>query len=141
MKIYEAKNSLLIFTQFVDESLSIRLLNHIHQGVKVFLFTTDSLENYENNPTWVEAKKYGLFYWNEVPFSEELPESEKAFLDGTVSDRSLYEHISKKTSFNCQQYEIEHVNYSAEELDRMGLARMEWKIPRYQQLKLFESPR
>lgn len=31
--------------------------------------------------------------------------------------------------------------YSAEELDRMGLARMEWKIPRYQQLKLFESPR
>jgi len=31
--------------------------------------------------------------------------------------------------------------YSAEELDRMGLVRMEWKIPRYQQLKLFESPR
>jgi len=31
--------------------------------------------------------------------------------------------------------------YSAEELDRVGLARMEWKIPRYQQLKLFESPR
>ncbi len=31
--------------------------------------------------------------------------------------------------------------YSAEELDRKGLARMEWKIPRYQQLKLFESPR
>lgn len=30
--------------------------------------------------------------------------------------------------------------YSAEELDRMGLARMEWKIPRSQQLKLFESP-
>jgi group II intron reverse transcriptase/maturase len=30
--------------------------------------------------------------------------------------------------------------YSAEELDRMGLARMEWKIPRYYQLKLFESP-
>lgn len=30
--------------------------------------------------------------------------------------------------------------YSAEELDRMGLARMEWKIPRGQQLKLFESP-
>lgn len=29
---------------------------------------------------------------------------------------------------------------SAEELDRMGLARMEWKIPRSQQLKLFESP-
>lgn len=110
MKIYEAKNSLLIFTQIVDESLSIRLLNHIYQGVKVFLFTTDSLENYENNPTWVEAKKYGLFYWTEVPFSEGLPESEKAFLDGTVSDRSLYEHICKKTSFNRQQYEIEHVN-------------------------------
>lgn len=30
--------------------------------------------------------------------------------------------------------------HSAEELDRMGLKRMEWKIPRYQQLKLFESP-
>lgn len=30
--------------------------------------------------------------------------------------------------------------YSAEELDRMGLVRMEWKIPRYRQLKLFESP-
>jgi len=30
--------------------------------------------------------------------------------------------------------------YSAEELDRMGLVRMVWKIPRYHQLKLFESP-
>ncbi len=30
--------------------------------------------------------------------------------------------------------------YSSEELDRMGLARMERKIPRYQQIKLFESP-
>ena len=30
--------------------------------------------------------------------------------------------------------------YSAEELDLMGLAHMEWKIPRYRQLKLFESP-
>jgi hypothetical protein len=30
--------------------------------------------------------------------------------------------------------------YTVEELDRMGLARMEWKIPRCQQLKLFESP-
>lgn len=30
--------------------------------------------------------------------------------------------------------------YSAEELDRMGLARMERRIPRSQQLKLFESP-
>jgi RNA-directed DNA polymerase len=30
--------------------------------------------------------------------------------------------------------------YSAEELDRIGLARMELKIPRYRQLKLFESP-
>jgi len=30
--------------------------------------------------------------------------------------------------------------HSAEELDRMGLARMEWKIPRHKQLKLFESP-
>lgn len=30
--------------------------------------------------------------------------------------------------------------YSAEELDRMGLARMEGKIPRFHQLKLFESP-
>ncbi|CAA7599579.1 Reverse transcriptase (RT) catalytic domain protein [Acididesulfobacillus acetoxydans] len=31
--------------------------------------------------------------------------------------------------------------HSAEELDQMGLARMEWRIPRHQQLKLFESPR
>jgi len=30
--------------------------------------------------------------------------------------------------------------HSAEELNRMGLARMEWKIPRYRQPKLFESP-
>lgn len=30
--------------------------------------------------------------------------------------------------------------HSAEELDRMGLTRMEWKIPRFRQLKLFESP-
>jgi len=30
--------------------------------------------------------------------------------------------------------------HSAEELDQMGLERMEWRIPRYQQLKLFESP-
>ncbi len=110
MDFSAAKNSIFIFTQTVDGFLSTRLLGDIHRGIKVFLFTTDSLENYEHNHAWLEAKKYGLFYWEEIHFNSQLPTSEVAFLDGIVTDTALYVYICGNSQFNREQYEAEHEN-------------------------------
>ncbi len=120
MDFYAAKNSIFIFTQTVDGFLSTCLLGYIHRGVKVFLFTTDSLETYEHNHAWLEAKKYGLFYWEEIPFSNELPAGERAFLDGVVTDTALYEYICKNSQFNREQYEAEHENVDAHTIVSAG---------------------
>jgi len=112
-EINEAKYSILIFKQTVDNSMSDRLLNYIYQGYKVFLFTIDSLEQYEGNPAWIKAKKFGLFYWEEVPFNTRLPADEKMILDGVVTEPSLYKYICENSQFNHQQYEAEHENTDA----------------------------
>ncbi|OYD07279.1 hypothetical protein [Paludifilum halophilum] len=87
------KHSLLLFAPDVDVKLSEEIIHWIYQGVKVYLFTMDSLETQEENDHWKQFRDQGIFRWREVPFHIDFADRFKQFVDGNVTPPVLY-HIS-----------------------------------------------
>jgi len=104
----QPKHSFVLFTHRVDHKMFNRLLDYNKQGIKVYLFTTDSLEHYETDAVLEEARKYGFLYWHEIPIHEALPKNKVEFVDGQITNPQLYDYLCQKSSFNHEQYSIEH---------------------------------
>jgi DNA helicase-2/ATP-dependent DNA helicase PcrA len=69
----------------------------------------DSLENYETNPDWIQARNYGLLEWHEIRFDLIFSGKSICFYDGIISDNQLYEYLKEQCpDFNHQQYEVIH---------------------------------
>jgi len=107
--VKQPKHSIVLFTHQANGNLSQRLLEYIEHGIKVYLFTTDSLKAYETD-AWEKAREYELFYsWDKIPTHEDLPENNVQLVDGVVLDQQLYDYLCQKSSFNQEQYSLEHV--------------------------------
>ncbi|MFX0558845.1 hypothetical protein TEPIDINF_000214 [Tepidibacillus infernus] len=64
-------HSIFLFVSEIDEDRIHHIFQYIKQGIKIYLFTFVSLENYESNEKWKYLRKKGLFGWRKVPYHSE----------------------------------------------------------------------
>ena len=111
MEENQAKYSILIYTPEIDDLFADRISDYLKGGIKVYLFSTDSFENYDRNALWIKFREYGLLYWEELLYHKNLPDNEVIIVDGAISGQALYEYICNNSNFNYEQYVIEHERY------------------------------
>jgi Superfamily I DNA and RNA helicases len=101
--------SVLLFYDELPKQLNQLVKYRLHNGIRVYLFTMDSLENYETNPDWIQAREYGFLEWHEIRFEPIFSDKSICFYDGIISDDQLYGYLKKQCpDFNYQQYEVIH---------------------------------
>ncbi len=106
--------SVMIYTSEITETMLEQVENWVRSGIKVFLFTTDILEEYEKKRIWQKGRKQQFFYWFEVRYRAEYDNQTVYFVDGKITDRKLFNDLCQDSSelgfhsFNAEQFQVEH---------------------------------
>ncbi|RAL21420.1 UvrD-helicase domain-containing protein [Thermoflavimicrobium daqui] len=106
--------SVIIYTTEINKKMIEQIEQWIQSGIKVLLFTTDILEEYEEKTLWQKWRKQQFYYWFEIPFRAEYDNRTVYFIDGQITDLGLFEYLCKHSqqqgfySFNSEQYRVEH---------------------------------
>lgn len=99
--------SLLVFNDEITEETSPFLESQLKQGIKVFFFTYDPLDELLENKFLKDAKKNHSLYLYETIFHEDL-QHDFSFYNNEIPQETL-EVLAKQTpEFNEQQYVVEH---------------------------------
>jgi DNA helicase-2/ATP-dependent DNA helicase PcrA len=105
------KHSLILFYPEIPEYLDHVVFLYIRKGIKIYLFTMDSLENYETKSHWQYAYKKGLLHWYEIRFDERFADEDSFIEDGRTINQELFDYLCEQASdFNREQYEVEHLS-------------------------------
>lgn len=104
----EPRYSLVMFCPDIEEEIFKEIESYLLNGIKVVLFTIDSLESFEERPLWQKALKERFLEAYEVPYREEWAKTPARFYDGKIKNLELWRYLCDNSSFNEEQYMIEH---------------------------------
>ncbi|WP_168188604.1 UvrD-helicase domain-containing protein [Thermoflavimicrobium daqui] len=134
----QPKHSLFIFrNHLTDDFIESLLDDYVYNGIKVYLFTMDSLKEYEDWDEWKEAKKRKLFGWWKVPYQTDYQGASVSFIDGKVTNQQIYDYVCHHTDFPSKLYEAEHspANQHLIISAGAGTGKTTWMIERFLFLK------
>lgn len=100
--------SMVMFCPDMEEEVFTEVSHYLSKGIKVFLFTMDSFQPFEKRPMWQKAIEIKLLEAYEIPYRQEWVGAPVAFYDGRIDDPQLWRYLCAKSSFNEEQYQIEH---------------------------------
>jgi DNA helicase-2/ATP-dependent DNA helicase PcrA len=102
------KYSVILFFSDAIEELPQIVEQYIKSGVKVILFTMDSLEECESNPHWRKYKDKRFLETYELLYNTDFVGQKETFIDGNITDEVLFHYLCTNSTFNKEQYLIEH---------------------------------
>lgn len=109
MHIEEPRHSLLLFISDVQEERLVQeVIGWVRKGIKVWIFAMSPLDKCSQSKEWLQFQQAALLQWWRVPFQPEFDGMRVEFVDGKVTEQALYEYLCSQTSFNREQYEVEH---------------------------------
>ncbi|WP_163971081.1 UvrD-helicase domain-containing protein [Oceanobacillus halotolerans] len=100
--------SVLAFQSDINEQTINQLTNLLKQGVKVFYFTFDPVEQLYENDLLAKAKQDQFLFAYETMFTNDWQDEEFSYFDGKVPQYVLQELSEQTPFFNKEQYIIEH---------------------------------
>lgn len=148
-KLNSNNYSILFFISNITEDLIIKVIDYVFNGIKVFLISNEEVilkiedkNNYikineEDIKNWYKLIDSGLLQIT-IDKSLDLPEYEE-YIDGNISDE--VKEILSKTTFNLNQFLIEHSNIENNIIVKAGAGSGKTKtmIDRIMYLKHMES--
>ncbi|MXQ54773.1 UvrD-helicase domain-containing protein [Shimazuella alba] len=108
--------SVLLYCFDFTTEIKRQIENWIKDGIKVYLFTADVLDDIEANKDWVAWRKAYFLQWFAVPYRTEYVDRTHFFFDGHIDEEDLYRYLVSEAedqgfySFNPEQYQVEHAN-------------------------------
>ncbi|MBE2914083.1 UvrD-helicase domain-containing protein [Anoxybacillus flavithermus] len=115
-----AKYSLLIFSPDLQLSLLQEICQYVQSGRKVYMLTFDDPELLLENPVFQEAHQKELLNISMVRYSKEWEGRSLFIEDGRVDDPRLLDYLSQNSSFNKEQYLLEHDHMSSHYIVKAG---------------------
>lgn len=106
--LMDAKYSIMWFCLDMNENVIEDIQAYIRQGKKVYFLSFDGIEGLLQNTILSEAKAKGLFYPYLVQFSEEWSHHSILNVDGEGIDPTLMEFFEDNSTFNKDQFYLEH---------------------------------
>ncbi len=107
---------MLLYCFDFTTDIKSKIENWIKDGIKVYLFTADALDDIEANQDWIAWRKAYFLQWFAVPYRAEYVDRTHFFLDGKIDDEDLYHFLISEAedqgfySFNLEQYQVEHAS-------------------------------
>ena len=104
--------SVLIYKDILDQETIQLIYTYLQKGIKVyFLSGTNKGEVEQAIASHYGGRRNPLFVAHlEMPPQEDFAGDPFFFFDGDIDDPYFYDWIASNSTFNLQQYEIEHSN-------------------------------
>jgi len=104
----KAKYSVLIFSPDIQQTTTDELYQYIKNGQKVYFLTFDDPEELLEDPVLREANKKELLNVSVVRYSSEWENTFMIMEDGQINDSPLFDYLEQNSTFNKEQYQLEH---------------------------------
>ncbi|MBL4953044.1 UvrD-helicase domain-containing protein [Neobacillus sp. YIM B02564] len=104
----DANYSVLWFRSEITDNTYKVIENYLKNGIKVFFLSFDDSELILVNPFLKEANKNGLLMLSVVRYAQEWDDREFRSFDGKQIDSALLDYLDANSSFNKEQYLLEH---------------------------------
>jgi DNA helicase II / ATP-dependent DNA helicase PcrA len=106
--VIEAKYSMLMFFPELLPDNLFEIKESLKSGVKVYLLTFDAGPFSENDPFLKNAMDKGLLSFHLVRYQESYQNRMVLILDGKYQDSNWLDFFDEHSSFNKEQYILEH---------------------------------
>jgi DNA helicase II / ATP-dependent DNA helicase PcrA len=104
----EAKYSILMFYPEVRTETLFEIKHLLKHGIKVYLLSFDELDLIPEDVFYSTAIETGLLSLHLLRYSEEFKDKELTIFDGEYHDERILTFFENNSSFNKEQYIIEH---------------------------------
>lgn len=104
------KYSLLIFAEQLALETILNVKEQLKKGIKIYLLSMDPLEDMiQGDPFLRLAHDLSILRIYEIRYHSQLAEAEVVIVDGVLDEQlPLLQLISKQSTFNLEQYLLEH---------------------------------
>ena len=106
--VMKGNYSILWFCPEMPKDIVKQVMDYIKSGIKVFYLTFDDTEKLLENSIIKEAAYKGLLYLYHVRFSQEWSHDSIIYVDGRNPDEKFLSFLDHNSSFNKEQYVLEH---------------------------------
>lgn len=102
--------SSLLFHPQIEKDVEELVISLLCGGKKVYFYTFDKLDDLKNIDFIYKAAKNGLLRMDTVRYDPEWDGEPINYNDGKAVNEAFLTYLEKNSSFNKEQYELEHAN-------------------------------
>ncbi|WP_042355788.1 UvrD-helicase domain-containing protein, partial [Bacillus rubiinfantis] len=116
----DANYSVLWFRSEITDHTYKMIENYLKNGIKVFFLTFDHSDSLLTNPFFKVAYQNGLLMLSVVRYAQEWDDREFLSFDGKQIDSALLDYFDANSSFNKEQYLLEHLQEEQHSIVKAG---------------------